>query len=319
METSNTNNSKTEKLEEFKYEFKEFSDDNEEYDEYEKTLEKDIENNCDLNVYVNKLELEEKSDSELLKMEKHEIIDFKNYQIQKLKAYIVSLEKEKEDLIEQYANTTSLLLEKIKESEFRNSGVRPDTPHIANKLKAKNLQNNSNNTNTSNNSNNNIHTIKKGNSNNEMNIMNSTVENMNLILDNGEDSKINYDEVNSNSNKIQRCPNCTKEFPGDLFLQHSLDCLRNKIRCKKCNELIEDKNKKQHLEEWRTKEKIVQAIESVNKKMLQQCLDHGASVNKILDEETGDCKLHYILLIIILFFNFFNFSDFTYSYKALSF
>ena len=107
MENISVSNSSSRK-EEFKYDYNELSDNEEDYDEYEKHLEKDIENNCDLNVYVNKFVLDEKSDSELLKMEKHEIIDFKNYQIQKLKAYIISLEKEKEDLIENFKNTTTV-------------------------------------------------------------------------------------------------------------------------------------------------------------------------------------------------------------------
>jgi hypothetical protein len=194
--------SKAEMKEEFKYETPE---DAECDDEYEKALEKDIEANCELSVYVNTLEIEEKSDSELLKLEKEDIIDFKNYQIQKLKAYIFSLEKEKEDLIENFKSTTNVLLEKIKENEFAHTGMRPETPFIAKKLKTKQLKENEHKQSTE------KVTTKQGN-----NITNHT------------------------TNK-QRCPNCTKEFDSEAFLQHSLDCLRNKIRCKKCNEMIEEK------------------------------------------------------------------------------
>ena len=63
----------------------------------------------------------------------------------------------------------------------------------------------------------------------------------------------NSNKSTPQSNK-QRCPHCTKEFANEIFLQHSLDCLRNKIRCKKCNELIDEKFKKEHLLEWRSKE-----------------------------------------------------------------
>jgi hypothetical protein len=229
--------------EEFKYEF---SEDLENDDEYEKTLERDIETNCDLTVYVNKLEIEEKSDFELLKLDKEEIIDFKNYQIQKLKAYIFSLEKEKEDLIENFKNTTNVLIDKIKEQEFRDSGIRPETPFIAKKLKTGNLQNE-----------------KKNNSRFDKNSSTSSMTNQyntgnkNFFGDE-EESKFTG-EINLKTG-LQRCPHCTKEFPQEYFLQHSLDCLRNKIRCKKCNELIDEKFKKEHLLEYRSKEVCIGRI-----------------------------------------------------------
>jgi hypothetical protein len=218
-------------IEVFKYDFNEKNDDVDEYDEYEKTLEKDIENNCDLNVYVNKLEIVEKSDSELLTMEKHEIIDFKNYQIQKLRAYIISLEKEKEDLIENFKNTTNVLIEKLKENEFKESGIRPETPFITKKLKT-----------------NAINPVKRpGSKTNSHNYLNEEVETMNRILE-GEDSKINSE------NKNKRCPRCTKEFPSDVFIAHSLECMRKTIKCKTCGEIIEPDNKKQHILQYRQKE-----------------------------------------------------------------
>jgi hypothetical protein len=51
------------------------------FDEYEKELERDIEQNCDqLQVCVDKLEIKEKSDAELIQLDKYlTIIDSKNY------------------------------------------------------------------------------------------------------------------------------------------------------------------------------------------------------------------------------------------------
>jgi hypothetical protein len=105
-------------------------------DEYEKELERDIESNCnEFRLYVDKLEIEEKNDDELLQMEKSQIIDFKNYQINKLKAYIISLEKEKEDLIENFKNSTNVLLNRIKDLEQSMYGQRPQTPNIMAQIK----------------------------------------------------------------------------------------------------------------------------------------------------------------------------------------
>ncbi len=123
--------------EKLKDEFKiSYNFDDEIDDEYEKELERDIESNCDqFKIYVDKLEMEEKNDDELLQMEKSQIIDFKNYQINKYKAYIVSLEKEKEDLIDNFKNSTNILLERIKDLEQNIYGMRPQTPNIMAQIK----------------------------------------------------------------------------------------------------------------------------------------------------------------------------------------
>ena len=76
----------------------------------------------------------------VIKLEKQEIIDFKNYQIQKLKAYINSLETEKEDLIENYRNTTNNLLDRIKDLETKSTGKRPETAFIVDKMISKNRE-----------------------------------------------------------------------------------------------------------------------------------------------------------------------------------
>jgi hypothetical protein len=198
-------------------------------DEYEKELERDIEQNCDqLQVYIDKLELEEKSDAELLQLDKYQIIDFKNYQITKLKAFILSLEKEKEDLIENFKTTTNVLLEKIKDLEHKSYGKRPDTAII-------------------------MDNINKGSS--------STKDaQKKIIIANPEVNIINFenDDLNNlplDNKSRERCPNCKKYIPeGEAFIRHTLECLRNKIHCKLCDEMILVSDKKTHLLEWRSHE-----------------------------------------------------------------
>ena len=101
----------------FKYTFT--TDDNaQQEEEYEKMLEKDIESQC---VYVDKLEIVNEFTDEELRSTKSvdEVIEYKNTQIIKLKAYIASLEQEKQDLINNYKKTTDQLLDKVKEYEYK--------------------------------------------------------------------------------------------------------------------------------------------------------------------------------------------------------
>lgn len=111
---------------------------NEEEDLFAKGLESELETGS---VYVNELKIEEKSDGELMQLDKGEIINFKNYQVIKLKEYIASLEKEKEDLINEYKQTTEALLNRIKEIEFSHYGIRPETAKITKYMKTNNSNN----------------------------------------------------------------------------------------------------------------------------------------------------------------------------------
>ncbi len=215
---------------EFKYDDEDYLD-----DEYEKILDKDLETNCGLNVYVDKLdEIEEISKEKLLKMEINEIINYKDLQIQKLKFYIVSLEREKEDIIENFKNTTNILLEKIKQKEYEDYGVRPETAKIVENIKDTNHRPYSYND-------------KKYNLNDQNNIQKNIIDVMKFDDNN---------EIKTNKNLYERCANCKKEILKENSIAHSLNCFRNFITCKICKELISVKYKREHLLEWRIKEVI---------------------------------------------------------------
>ena len=114
-------NSKKEFQSEFNYPLPSNEEDNQDDLEYEKMLENEIEKNCTFNKYIDKLELRNDfTDEELIAQKtKEEIISYKNEQLTKLKAYIASLEQEKEDLINSFKNTTNALLDKIKDYELK--------------------------------------------------------------------------------------------------------------------------------------------------------------------------------------------------------
>lgn len=81
---------------------------------------------------------EELSDQELISMSKENIIQYKNYQILKLKTMIKNLKQEKEILTQSYKKTTDNLLNHIKELEFKGTGERPVTAKIIHKIVSKN-------------------------------------------------------------------------------------------------------------------------------------------------------------------------------------
>ena len=282
--------------------------------DFEKHLVKDIESSCNFNVYIDKLEIkDEYTDEELIaKKTKEEIVQYKNEQIDKLKAYITSLEQEKEDLIDNFKDTTSLLLEKIKDFES-DPNYTPKKDMIYNNKINNNI--NSINMNNIEETKNDINEIKM---NKENNINNIDDINNNMINDYYKGMPKNFNKIERpqtamiaeqlnnpkiNSNKMQRCANCQKEILESEFVAHSLICLRHTFRCKKCGELINEKEKKKHLEKYRNPTKILNSIKNNNLQEFTLILEHGLKSDDIIDPVLGDhiyhtiCRYNRILFI----------------------
>ena len=106
-----------------------------------------------------------------------------------------------------------------------------------------------------------------------------------------------------NSNKMQRCANCQKEILESEFVSHSLICLRHNKKKKKCGELINEKEKKKHLEKYRNPLKILNTIKNNNLTEFILILEHGLKSDDIIDTLTGDhlyhsvCRYNRILFI----------------------
>ncbi len=253
---------------------------NEEEDDFAKELEKDLENES--NIYINNFQLnEEKSDDELLLMSKEEIITYKNIKISQLKSYINSLEKEKEDLINNFKITTDTLIEKIKQIEYNSQGIRPQTACI----------------------------IKDINTNNKKSKINY---NRTDLFDDDENNNIDStNKINNNEKEIQRCPNCTREFPISEYIEHSLQCLRKIYRCQKCNKMMPINEKETHLNNYQNKAKMILALQSDDEEYFKDAIRHGFKVNtNLLEENYGNN-----LLSLIAINNKINFFKLLYMYS----
>lgn len=266
-------------------------EDNDSEDSYELRLDKEIEANCEFKEYVDKLEVDEKDNDELVKMDKKAIIDFKNSQIRKYKQYIGSLEKEKQDLIENFKETTNVLLDKIKELEEKNFGERPQTAMIMDGIK----QNKRNH----NNKNNNYGKTDKENGNiNKYSDLNTyDINNVNkLNKRNLEEEFFGKNDLKEDEKKEERCVKCKKFFPKNDFANHSLICLRKPmIVCRMCDESLEENEKESHIKFYRSISTIKKSIDDNNTDDFNKCLIHNFEWDKkIIDEDKGYYLAHYI-------------------------
>lgn len=265
----------------YKYNFNDENDEVKSNDSYEMRLDKEIEDiaNIAFKEYIDKLEVEEKDDKELLKLDKKEILDFKNYQIKKYQVYIGSLEKEKEDLMENFKETTNVLLDRIKELEEKSYGVRPQTAVIMDKISKKDKKTNDINFNYS-------HYSALAQNSNQ-----STKTTFNLI----DEPDMEFIKFPSSEDK-ERCVKCKQYFAKETMSRHSLECLRKPaIQCKICKESIEEQNKEEHIQYFRKISVIQKAVEEDNLKLLDSCLNHGFDYkNMLFDNENGYYLVHFI-------------------------
>ena len=269
----------------FKIDMPSTEDDSQNDQEYENHLVKDIESSCNFSVYVDKLEIKDEfTDEELItKKTKEEIVKYKNEQIDKLKAYISSLEQEKEDLIDNFKDTTSLLLEKIKdfESDPYYQKKKENNDDNQNKIIVSNKDNNIDKKEEEKNTKNDYYTGLPKDFNKIERPQTAT------IAEQLKNPKIN-------STKTQRCANCQSEVPESEFVAHSLICLRHTFRCKKCGELINEKEKKKHLEKYRNPQRIYNAIKNGNLQEFMMILEHGLKSDDIIEQKEGDHIYHSI-------------------------
>ena len=305
---SDKNKNKTDLSNDFKVEMPSTESESQGDLDFEKHLVKDIESSCNFNVYIDKLEIkDEYTDEELIaKKSKEEIVRYKNEQIDKLKAYITSLEQEKEDLIENFKDTTSLLLEKIKDFESEPNYI-PNKKEIIhnNKINDNKINININNIEETKNDFKNEIIINKDNNINSIEDINDNI----IINDYYKGMPKNFNKIERpqtamiaeqlnnpkiNSNKMQRCANCQKEILESEFVAHSLICLRHTFRCKKCGELINEKDKKKHLEKYRNPTKILNSIKNNDLKEFIIILEHGLKSDSIIEQITGDHIYHSI-------------------------
>ena len=269
----------------FKIDMPSTEDDSQNDQEYENHLVKDIESSCNFSVYVDKLEIKDEfTDEELIAQKtKEEIVKYKNEQIDKLKAYISSLEQEKEDLIDNFKDTTSLLLEKIKdfESDPYYQKKKENNDDNQNKIIVSNKDNNTDKIEEEKNTKNDYYTGLPKDFNKIERPQTAT------IAEQLKNPKIN-------STKMQRCANCQTEVPESEFVAHSLICLRHTFRCKKCGELINEKEKKQHLEKYRNPQRIYNSIKNGNLEEFVMILEHGLKSDDIIEQKEGDHIYHSI-------------------------
>ena len=85
--------------------------------------------------------------------------------------------------------------------------------------------------------------------------------------------------------ETEKCTYCEEEIVASEMSKHTISCIKNSSRCKKCDEYVhKDKASKQrHLIRWRDPKRIKFYIENDEEEKLMQFYGHGAKPDIVLD------------------------------------
>ena len=72
-----------------------------------------------------------------------------------------------------------------------------------------------------------------------------------------------------------KCTNCNEEILTSKMVMHTVACYRNFTKCKICGERLKKTMKAEHLANWRSVQKITEAIEKNDQEKFILVLDHG--------------------------------------------
>lgn len=201
-------------------------------------------------------------------------------EVRRLRSKVASLEREKDDMVDNFRTTTKILLERIKEleGELSHSQTRPQTAAVIDRIEAKGKDPKA-------------HRYHSG------------VGHLPEVLRIEEETCIDNDHTKRHREEgrpsqpeegsdMSVCGNCGHEIPSGNLVSHSVFCYRNNYRCSSCEEVIALKDKESHVEEWTNGLRLLQATSKRDLETVQAMAAHGADFTIVSHPETKDSVLH---------------------------
>lgn len=207
-----------------------------------------------------------------------------------LRRKVETMEKEKDEMIDNFRVTTQVLLDRIKDLEMQVSDAnsRPQTAAILEKIEPTKSG-----------------TARPPRMPGVPGLSASSRDHHPEILriDEGDEHMVSprdeeapmegHDsEEGSPSGDSQICGNCGILVPAGNLVTHSIHCYRNTFRCTHCDEILSCKDREEHMKYWTDPERLFAAADKSDAETLQMMEKHGADLAEVRDTETGNTVLH---------------------------
>ncbi|CAJ1429470.1 unnamed protein product [Effrenium voratum] len=186
-------------------------------------------------------------------------LDLLKSEVKRLRSKVQSLQREKDDMVDNFRSTTQILLNRIKELEAVEAD-RPQTAAVIARIEGKEAK---------------PPLPKRG--------LAHVPEVMSLEAEKPpapEPAKVD-----------SACGNCGREIPASNLVSHSVFCYRNNYRCPACDEVIAVRDKESHQEQWTNAARLMDAVLRRDAGMIQLMGAHGADFTAV-HPDTQDSVLH---------------------------
>lgn len=88
------------------------------------------------------------------------------------------------------------------------------------------------------------------------------------------------------------CGNCRRNIPAGNVLAHSVSCYRNNFRCQECDEVMPLRDKESHAQLWTDPVKLLEATAQRDVETLTKMFGHGADFSAVEHPETRETVMH---------------------------
>lgn len=189
-------------------------------------------------------------------------------EVGRLRQKIKSMERERDNMVDNFRDTTKILLNRIKEleAELSETKSRPQTAAIIERIERPKQVNQDPRT--------------------------AHAPQVLKIAEEPLVARAGADIPTTPVQEVSKCGNCGKPIPAGNLISHNLYCYSNNFRCAACDEVIHARDKESHLQEWTDPTRLMDAVSKRDMDTLQRIIEHGVELSTARHPKTRDTAMH---------------------------
>lgn len=218
-------------------------------------------------------------------------------EVKRLRTKIAALEQEKDDIIDNFRDTSKILLSRIKEleSELSDTKSRPATAAVIDRIENRPagkppLPQSRGSTSGG--------STKKATTPHAPEVLRLDEEPSEAITAVACGVCVSEGAAGgrqSPEHATEKCGNCGRDIPVSNLVSHNIYCYRNSWRCAPCDKVLPLNQKEAHLQQWKDPEKLLAAASNGDVDTLQLMVEHGVDIGSLYHPLTQDSVLHAVV------------------------
>lgn len=189
-------------------------------------------------------------------------------EVGRLRQKIKSMERERDNMVDNFRDTMKIMLNRIKEleTELSETKSRPQTAVIVERMENP--------------------TCTRAES--RTSVQTSDGPQILRIDEDGEGAEVSAAPVE----EVCKCPNCDREIPAGNIISHNLYCYSNNFRCSVCDEVLHVRDREAHLRDWTDPVRLIDAAARRDTEVVQRIAEHNADLGTAAHPKSLDTVMH---------------------------